>query len=92
MWPHPEDLFLGGSKLHIHETLRVVSLSMGLSTPMYVTVDLNDQDSSFLKEVTTGKVQGVLPTDSKVASKVKKVLGEKENTWKRVQSFFGRPK
>jgi hypothetical protein len=105
VWPHPEDLFLGGSKLQCYETLRVASLSMKISTPLYVTVGEKIHDSTFIKEFAQGKVQGVLkrdysmkaqhvilPTAPKLSLKIQKALREEENTWKRVQDMFGRPK
>lgn len=105
IWPHPEDLFLGGSKLHVYKTLRDVCHSMKISTPMYVTAVESVQDSTFLNDFANGKVQGVLkreysmkaqhvvrPTDPNPSSKIKKLLLEEDNTWKRVQDMFGLPK
>jgi hypothetical protein len=37
IWPHPEELFLGGSKVQCYQTLQVASLSMGISTPIFAT-------------------------------------------------------
>jgi hypothetical protein len=105
VWPHPEDLFLGGSKMQCYETLRVASLSMEMSTPLYVTVGKKIHDPTFLKNFAGGKVKGVLkrdysmksqhvilPTTPNLSSKIKKALKEEEKTWKGVEGFFGRPK
>lgn len=105
VWPHPEELFMAGSKLQSYENLRISSLSMGISTPFYVTAGENITDPSFLKAFSQGKIQGVLkrdysmkcqhvilPTSPKPSLTIKKSLMQEENTWKRVQGLFGMPK
>jgi hypothetical protein len=103
VWPHPEDLFLGGSKIQVYETLRVVSQSMERPTPALATVDI--RNSTFIKEFSNGSVQGVLKRDysmksqhvirsttPNISSTIKKALREEEMTWNRVKDFFGMPK
>jgi hypothetical protein len=105
VWPHPEELFLGGSKIQVYEDLRVASLSLDYPTPVLATIEKNIRESTFIKDYVNGKIQGVLkreyskksqhvilPTDPDISSTIKKALMEEENTWLRVQDMFGRPK
>lgn len=105
IWPHPEELFLGGSKVQCYETLRVASFSMGISTPLFATAQENIRDPNFLSEFSQGKIQGVLkreysmkcehvllPTTPNLALKMKESLEVEEITWNRVKGLFGTPK
>lgn len=105
IWPHPEDLFLGGSKLQCYATLQVASLSMGISTPFYVTAGENVRDPTFVKDFADGKIQGVLkrdysmmcqhvilPASPNATLKIAKSLREEEETWEKVKELFGMPK
>jgi hypothetical protein len=105
LWPHPEELFLGGSKIQVYETLRIASLSMGFPTPIYATLQTDICSSTFIKHFTQGKIQGVLkrdysmksqhvilPTHPNISSTIKEALRVEEKTWKGVRDMFGMPK
>ena len=104
VWPHPEDLFMGGSKVQCYETLRIASLSMGVPTPFYVILGENISDPTFVKDFAEGRVQGVLkrdysmksqhvifPTTPNTASTIQNALNEEKKTWNTVEELFGRP-
>jgi len=105
VWPNPAELLMGGSKIQCYETLRVASLMQGTSTPLCALVDKEIGKPSFLKRFSEGRCQGVLkrdfsmkaqhvflPTTPNLTSKIKKSLSEEEETWKRVDGLFGRPR
>lgn len=105
IWPHPEELFLGGSKIQGYETLRLASLSMGISTPLLVIVEDEIHNVDFLNAFGRGKISGVLKRDysmkgahvltsgnANVLDEMKKAIKNEERTWKEVEPFFGRPK
>jgi hypothetical protein len=105
VWPNSEELFMGGSKIQGYETLRLASQSMGISTPLYVMARDKIHDVEFLKMFAEGKFSGVLkrdysmkcehvltPGDTDLLAKMKKAVEEEEETWKKVEQFFGRPK
>lgn len=105
VWPHPEELFWGGSKMQCYETLRIASLSLDLSTPLYVTAEEEVHDATFLKLIEDGNFNGVLKRDysmkgqhvihsmtSDPVGKLKEALRVEKDTWKLVMEFFGRPK
>jgi translation elongation factor EF-Tu-like GTPase len=104
IWPHPEELFVSGSKIHGYETLRVASLSIGTPTPLFVMAGDLVEDVHFLKNLENGIISGVLKRDysmkgehvitpSTVGSveKIKKSKNEVERTWKTVEKMFGVP-
>ena len=104
VWPHPEDLFMGGSKVQCYETLRIASLSMGVPTPFYVILGEKISDPTFVKDFAEGRVQGVLkrdysmksqhvifPTTPNTASTIQNALNEEKKTWNTVEELFGRP-
>lgn len=105
VWPNPQDLLLGGSKLLCYETLRVASLSMGISTPLCTTVGENIRDPTFLRDFSNGEIQGVLkrdysmkgghvilPTAADATSRIERLLKEEEETWEQVKDMFEMPK
>jgi hypothetical protein len=68
VWPHPEEIFMNGAKLQCQEILKIASLSMGLSTPMYLVADEGVLSKDFLKEVKEGLFNGVLKRDYSMMS------------------------
>ena len=105
LWPDPEELLMAGSKIQCYETLRVASLSMGISTPILAMAEEKVRDERFLEEFSKGKYKGVLkrdysmmcehvilPNDPATSRKMKKSLDLEEITWKKVSAFFGSPK
>lgn len=102
VWPHPEELFIGGSKIEVYDTLRVASLSMGTSTPFFVMA--GDMDKAFLRNLEKGNFQGVLKRDYSMKGDhvitprmedpvgvIKRLMKEQERTWKVVEGIFGTP-
>jgi hypothetical protein len=105
LFPRSQELFMGGSKIQVYQTLRQASLSMGISTPLISLIEVHLQQNQFLKKFADNQIPGVLKRDySKkgahvfipgqvdVKKKVKEAIQEEEETWKRVENFFGRPK
>jgi hypothetical protein len=104
VWPDPQELFLGGSKLQCYETLRIASLSMGISTPFCATIDNDIRDPAFIKEFSGGSIKAVikrdysmkcehvlLPSTPNAASKVKECIRIEKETWEQVRGLFGMP-
>lgn len=104
VWPHPEELLISGAKLRDCETIRVASLSMGLSTPMYAIADDLVWSDSFQKKLREGTIQGVLKRDYSMRGdhvitpqtpdrieKLNLALKTQRTTWGSVKDFFSQP-
>ena len=104
IWPHPEELFIGGCKIEVYDTLRVASLSMGIPTPLLVMAGDIENDEGFLRNLGEGKFKGVLkrdysmkgehvitPSTEDPVRQLKKLMKEQEHTWKLVEEIFGTP-
>jgi glutathione synthase/RimK-type ligase-like ATP-grasp enzyme len=105
VWPHPEELFMSGNKIQGYETLRVASLSMKLSVPLYVVVDDQVGSKAFQENIRKGLLQGVLkrdysmrcehvitPKTEDALARLKHALREEKKNWPMVQEFFGKPR
>jgi hypothetical protein len=105
VWPHPEELFLSGSKVQGYETIRVASLSMDLSVPMYTVADDLIDNPEFQETLKNGSFHGVLKRDYSMRSEhvivpqtpnpvdiLKKATLNQRKTWAKVRDFFGEPK
>jgi hypothetical protein len=103
VWPHPEELFISGNKVEGYETLRIASLSMNVSVPMYALADNLLHSKSFQDKLRRGLVHGVLKRDysmrgqhvfsSHTPDLVDKLnMAVKESgSWASVRDFFGQP-
>jgi hypothetical protein len=104
VWPHPEELFIGGSKIEMYNTLRVASISMGIPTPLFVMAGDIEKDEDFLNSLEMGRFKGVLkrdysmkaehvitPSTEKPVEMLKNSMNKQERTWKVVEKMFGTP-
>ena len=104
VWPHPEELFMAGAKVQGYETLRVASLSMGLSVPMYATANNIIKTQDFLTKLKKNSFNGVLkrefsmrgehvitPDTKNPANVLQKALAAQEKTWGKVKASLGEP-
>lgn len=101
VWPHPEELFLSGNKVHGYEILRVASLSLGLSVPMYAMADELVWTQEFQDKLKLGTIQGVLKRDYSMRGdhvisihnlwKLRQAVKDQRKAWKAVEGFFGQP-
>lgn len=95
---------MGGSKVQCYETLRIVSLSLGLRVPFHAVLDGDIRKSSFLKRLERGEVEGVVKRDYSMRGelvftpatvglmgKVQKVVKEQKETWGTVEGLFEQP-
>ena len=105
VWPHPEELFISGNKIQGYETLRMASLSMNLSVPLYVIVDDQLDSKTFQDKVRRGLLKGALKRDYSMRGdhvitpkmedplgKLKHAIQEERKTWPIVLEFFGKPR
>jgi hypothetical protein len=105
VWPHPEELFLSGSKLQGYETIRVASLSMGISIPMYVVADHLIDTKKFQEKLKNGTFHGVIKREYSMRSEhvvtpltrnpvdvLKRARSKQRKTWGEVKEFWAEPK
>lgn len=104
MWPHPEQLFLSGSKVNSYEIFRIASLALGLSVPMYAMADECVWKPEFRNKVKSGLIQGVLKRDYSMRSdhvitqstpdcleKLAAAVEDQRKAWSKVRGIFGQP-
>ncbi|KDR67504.1 hypothetical protein GALMADRAFT_216369 [Galerina marginata CBS 339.88] len=104
IWPHPEELYLGGNKVQVYMTLQHASLSLNLSVPMSVLMT-EDVSLSFLKRLEKKEVQAVLKRDWSLRpdkmitpftadprAKLLQSNEEESKTWDTVQAWFLKPR
>ncbi|KAF8873546.1 hypothetical protein CPB84DRAFT_1798310 [Gymnopilus junonius] len=103
VWPDPSEMFRVGAKVHGQQTYEMAALSLGLSMPLSVVCEDDDDVLKYAEKIEKGLIHGVLKRDYSDCSSIvigtfkrdravkdaKKAIKEAKQNWKELIHLTG---